>query len=228
MGQTLDEHALASLLAVALFALVWLGLAAQVRKIAGRQAHPPSFSLVLTAAHLGRFGGWALIGAAIFHVDPWTGGMLMVTRTPAVALVLVTLLQRRVLRPSPGELLRWLALPLGALLAAGLGLLAAPGSAAIAVGLQAFVAACFAAQGFYALPRQIVMAWHEPLGNLRWFQLSLLANYAGMLVYASFVREEGAQLLMRAAYGVVLVEQAVLVILIERGVRAHRRATTKR
>ena len=83
---------------------------------------------------------------------------------------------------------------------------------------------CFAVQALYGLPVQIAAARRKPLGNLRWFQLALLSNYAWMLVYAFFVQEQGVQFLMRAAYSVVFVEQALLVALIECGIRARRRS----
>ena len=177
---------------------------------------------MLNAAHVGRFAGWALLGAATWHVDPWTGVMLVATRVPAVALVLVTFLQRRVLRPSPGAVAAWLAptfLPVLGLCAA-LAWVAPP--PAVVRALQVFVAACFAVLVFYALPGQIAQAARQPLGNLRWFQLALLLNYGWMTVYSVWVRQEGVELLMRSAYLVVFVEQALLVWLIERGVRAHR------
>jgi len=221
---TLGSHALASLLAVALFALVWLGLATNIRKIAARTANPPSFSPLLNAAHLGRFAGWALLGAATFSVDPWTGAMLIATRTPAVGLVIVTFVQRRVLRPPARLLVRWLLPSLGGLLAACTALLVHTPPPPAVRALEGLVAACFAALACYALPLQIWEARRKPLGNLRWFQLALLANYACMLLYAFWVRDERVQLLMRAAYAVVFVEQLMLVLLIERAVRARRRA----
>lgn len=222
--QALGSQALASLLAVLLFALVWLGLATNIRKIAGRTANPPSFNPLLNAAHLGRFAGWVLLGAATFSVDPWTGAMLMATRTPAVGLVIVTFVQRRVLRPSPRLLARWLLPSLGGLLASCAALLFHEPSPLAVRALEGLVAGCFAVQAFYALPLQIWEARRKPLGNLRWFQLALLANYACMLLYAFWVRDARVQLLMRAAYGVVFLEQLLLVLQIERGVRARRRA----
>ncbi len=89
----------------------------------------------------------------------------------------------------------------------------------MAYSANAFVLLCFAVQVAYALPLQIAMAWHKPLGNLRWFQLALLVNYAFCLVYSHFVKDDLVQLVMRAAYGAVFVEQCVLVFLIERGIR---------
>ena len=88
--------------------------------------------------------------------------------------------------------------------------------------LRAYVVACFGVQVLIGLPGQIGLARHEPLGNLRWFQLALLVNYAWMLIYSSWVQDEGVALLMRTAYGIVMVEQAALVFFIERGIRAKR------
>jgi len=218
----IGSHALASLLALALFTLVWLGLVKNIRSIARRGRHPPSFHPVLNAAHLGRFAGWALLGAATFRADPWTGAMLIATRAPAVLLVIVTFLQRRVLRPSPGLLARWLLPTAAGLFAACAGLIAFPAPAAGVRALEGLVAVCFAVLALYALPLQLWHARRKPLGNLRWFQLALLANYGCMLFYALWVREERVQLLMRLAYGVVFVEQGLLVLLIERAVHARR------
>ena len=63
----------------------------------------------------------------------------------------------------------------------------------------------------------------KPLGNLRWFQLALLANYAYAFVYASFVLDPLVELVMRVAYGIALLEQAIFVALIECGIRRLRR-----
>ena len=223
-NQALGSHALASLLALLLFSLVWLGLATNIRKIAGRSANPPSFNPLLNAAHLGRFAGWALLGAATFASDPWTGAMLMATRGPAVGLVIVTFVQRSVLRPPPRLLARWLLPTLGGLVVACAALLVHSPPPAAVHALEALVASCFATQALYALPLQIWEARRKPLGNLRWFQLALLANYASMLIYAFWVQDQRVQVLMRVAYGVVFVEQLALVLQIERGVRARRRA----
>jgi hypothetical protein len=193
-----------------------------IRKIAGRTIHPPRFHPVLNAAHLGRFAGWALLGAATLQADPLTGLMLVVSRTPAVGLVLVTFLQRQTLRPSPGRLAAWLLPTLGPLVAACAALALVRPPPLLVGALQGFVAVCFAVLAGYGLPAQIAQAVRQPLGNLRWFQLALLVNYGWMLVYAFWVRQEGVQLLMRAAYAVVFVEQAMLVVLIERGIRARR------
>ncbi|HIG71357.1 MAG TPA: hypothetical protein EYG46_09475 [Myxococcales bacterium] len=40
-----------------MFTLVWIGLAASVRKISQRQHNAPSFNVLLNAAHKGRFAG---------------------------------------------------------------------------------------------------------------------------------------------------------------------------
>lgn len=220
------SHALATLLAVALFSLVWLGLGSNIRKIAGRTANPPSFNPLLNAAHLGRFAGWALLGAATFGADAWTGGMLIATRTPAVGLVVVTFLQRRVLRPSPRLLAGWLLPTLGGLVLVCAGLIRYPPSDWAVRALEWLVAGCFAAQVLYALPLQIWEARRKPLGNLRWFQLALLANYACMLLYTLWVREERVQLLMRVAYGAVFIEQLVFVLQIEHAM-GRRRASLR-
>jgi hypothetical protein len=150
--------------------------------------------------------------------------MLMLTRLPAVGLVGVTFLQRKTLRPSTGLLLRWLGPGLGGLaLACGWLALTPPPPLGYEI-LRAYVVACFGVQALIGLPGQIALARHKPLGNLRWFQVSLLVNYAWMLVYAFWVQDAGVALLMRVAYGVVLVEQAALVFYIERGIRAKRAA----
>ena len=219
----MEGHGSATFVAVALFVLVWLGLGTNIRKIARRSANPPSFHPVLNGAHIGRFAGWALLGAATLQVDPWTGGLLLGTRAPAVGLVLVTFLQRRTLRPSQGQLVAWLVPTLGSLVAVCAWLaLVPPPDPALRL-LQGFVLVCFAVQALYGLPVQIAAALRKPLGNLRWFQLALLANYGWMLIYAFWVQQAEVQLLMRAAYGVVFLEQALLVALIERGIRAKHR-----
>lgn len=224
---------------VAVFALVWAGLARNIVKIARRGKHPPSFHPFLGAAHLGRFAGWALVGAATLHADVVTGALLLVTRVPAVGLIAVTFLQRSECRPSGRRLLRWLAPSVGGLVAlcAAVAILQ-PTLVPMAIGggggvlppatwlqylLNAIVALCFAVQLAYGLPRQIADAVHKPLGNLRWFQLALLINYAYAFVYASFVVDPLVGMVMSLAYGVALAEQAVLVVLIERGVRRLRR-----
>jgi hypothetical protein len=234
----MDLHGLLTIAGFAVFGLVWAGLLTNILRIAARETNPPSFSLFLNGTHLGRFAGWALVGAAAFAVDPWTGVLLMTTRIPATLLLVVTFVQRRVLRP-PLALLARTVLPVAVAL---VGLCAAlalqptgdvvtlslagtplPPATPIAYALNGFVLLCFAVQVFIALPRQIRGAWDKPLGNLRWFQLGLLANYAFSLVYAGFVRDGLVQLAMRLAYGLVFVEQVALVFLIERGIRAYRR-----
>jgi hypothetical protein len=230
------EDGFQALLAVASFAvfgLVWLGLATNIAKIARRQRHPPSFNLLLNTAHLGRFAGWALVGAITFQSDPITGGLLLASRLPGVALVGVTLVQRSERRPGVGLLLRrvgvgvlllgmaclWLALaPAGAPMRLG----SLPPAAPLAYALHAFVLLCFGVQGLYALPRQIWEARAKPLGNLRWFQLALLANYLFTLVYSYWAREPLVAAVMQAAYGVIVIEQTALVLLIERGVARKR------
>jgi hypothetical protein len=235
----MDLHGLLSIAGFAVFGLVWAGLLTNILRIAGRQSNPPSFSLFLNGTHLGRFAGWALVGAAAFQVDPWTGALLMTTRIPGSLLVVVTFVQRKVLRPPPALLARTV-VPVGlALLALCAALVTLPPgekitlsfagtplppATPVAYALNGFVLLCFAVQVFIALPRQIHGAWHKPLGNLRWFQLGLLANYAFSLLYAGFVRDGLVQLAMRLAYGLVFVEQLALVFLIERGIRAYRRA----
>jgi hypothetical protein len=225
---------------VAIFCLVWAGLAINIAKIARRAKHPPSFHPLLGAAHIGRFAGWALVGAATLQEDLITGSLLLVTRVPAVGLVVVTFLQRSECRPSRSRILRWLVPSVGGLIvvctlvavvgaslpriAIGGAASALPPATLLQYGLNAIVALCFAVQLFYGLPLQIAEAVHKPLGNLRWFQLALLANYAYAFVYASFVLDPLVELVMHLAYGIALVEQAILVALIERGVRELRRS----
>ena len=64
-----------------------------------------------------------------------------------------------------------------------------------------------------------VKARRKPLGNLRWFQLSLLANYGYTLLYSFVVQDELIRSVMRGAYGLVFIEQAILVAMIERAIR---------
>jgi hypothetical protein len=234
-----DLQAFFALLGIGVFGLVWLGLGTNIRKISQRQQHPPSFSAVLNAAHLGRFAGWAVVGAATFSADFWTGLMLMVTRIPAVALVAVTFLQRRELRPSRTRVVRTL-VPLvgGLLLLCGWILLRVPDPTAVPViwGIElppstpvgyaanVFVLICFAIQIGYALPRQIWQARRKPLGNLRWFQLSMLANYGYTLLYSFVVHDELIRMVMRGAYSLVFIEQAILVVIIERAIRKRGQA----
>jgi len=225
---------------VVIFALVWAGLATNITKIARRAKHPPSFHPLLGAAHMGRFAGWALVGAATLHEDVLTGVLLLVTRVPAVGLVAVTFLQRSEYRPSAARVVRWLVPGVGGLLAACLlvatvapslpplalagAAVSLPPATLLEYVLNAIVALCFAVQLLYGMPLQIAQAVHKPLGNLRWFQLALLANYAYAFVYSAFVLDPLVELVMRLAYGVALLEQALLVALIERGVRQLRRS----
>jgi uncharacterized membrane protein len=90
--------------------------------------------------------------------------------------------------------------------------------------LNALVVVCFAVQLGYALPRQIAQAVAKPLGNLRWFQLGLLSNYAYTFAYASFVQDALVGVVMRYAYALVFAEQLVLVAIIESGIRRRRRS----
>ncbi len=233
----MEAQALLSALGVAVFGLVWGGLATNIVKLSRRRRNPPSFNLVLNGTHLGRFAGWALVGAATLGVDPWTGWLLLITRVPGVALVAVTFLQRRELRPSAGRLIRTLVPLVGGLGMACFGIAVVapaaavdpapgavlPAASPVAYAANLIVLLCFAVQVAYALPRQIAEAWRKPLGNLRWFQLALLVNYSFCLVYSFFVKDDLVQLVMRTAYGAVFVEQCVLVFLIERGVRARGR-----
>jgi hypothetical protein len=224
---------------VAIFGLVWAGLVTNIAKIARRGKHPPSFHPLLGAAHIGRFAGWALVGAATLPEDLFTGALLLVTRIPAVGLVTVTFLQRSECRPPWARIARWLLPSVGGLVAACLLVaivqpslprlamdgttLALPPATPLQYGLNAIVALCFAVQLFYGLPLQIAEAVRKPLGNLRWFQLALLANYAYAFVYASFVLDPLVELVMRVAYGIALLEQAIFVALIEWGIRRLRR-----
>lgn len=229
-----------ALVGVGVFALVWLGLAASIRKISRRQHHPPSFNIILNAAHMGRFAGWAVVGAVAMRGDFWTGFMLMTTRIPAVALVAVTFLQRRHLRPSLRQILTVVVPTVGVLLVlCGLVMLRDTGYAAVPVvfgvelpaatpveyAANLFVLACFAVQIVYALPTQIMEARVQPLGNLRWFQMSMLANYGFTLGYSFLVHDELIRMVMRSAYALVFVEQAVFVIMIERAIRARARTS---
>lgn len=241
MAEAFDLQAVFAIIGIAVFALVWIGLATSIRKISQREANPPSFNLVLNAAHLGRFAGWALVGAAALRVDFWTGLMLLVTRIPAVLLVAVTLLQRRELRPSAKSLFSTL-LPVGFGLIALCSFIAIRGSeptaVPIAFGIELpestpvqyatnlFVLACFAVQVSYALPQQILEAREKPLGNLRWFQMSLLANYGYTLMYSFLVQDALVQIVMRGAYSLVFIEQAILVVMIERAIARKNKLKT--
>lgn len=234
MSETFDLQPLFSLLGIAVFGLVWLGLATSIRKISRRQQHPPSFSVALNAAHLGRFAGWAVVGAAVLRADFWTGLLLMTTRIPAVALVAVTFLQRRELRPPRIRVVRTLVPIVGGLLVLCGFIVLRKADAVIApvlFGIQlppsppldyaanGFVLACFAIQVCYALPQQIWEARSKPLGNLRWFQLSLLVNYGYTLLYSFVVQDALVRVVMRGAYSLVFIQQAILVVMIERAIR---------
>ena len=228
-----DAQSLLATLCGASFVGVWLGLATQVRKIYARGARPPSFHPLLHALHAGRFAGWAWTGAAALATDPITGWLLLSTRLPGVALVALTFLQRR----TPRFTGRDAAVVIGVSIAVVSGIAvgvralndrmasdAMPGvGTALELTLSTFVLMCFAVQLFWALPLQIRAAWHQPLGNLRWFQVALLVSYGTTLLYSSVVRAEWVQSTMVGVYGLAFVEQAILVFLIERGVRAHRR-----
>jgi hypothetical protein len=236
--ESFDLKPLMAGVGVGVFCVVWRGGATSIRKIASRQHHPPSFNVILNAAHLGRFAGWAMVGAVVLRDDFWTGFMLMTTRIPAVALVAVTFLQRRDLRPSRARVIGTLT-PIVALLLLVCGLIPLadpvvvalpelwgieiPPATPISYAANGFVLSCFAIQILYALPQQIWDARDQPLGNLRWFQLSLLGNYGYTLLYASLVLDPLVRMVMRGAYGVVFIEQAILVIMIERAIRHRRR-----
>ena len=207
------------------FIAVWVGLATQVIKIARRGVRPPRFHPLLQALHGGRFAGWAWTGAAALAADPITAWLLIATRVPATGLVALTFLQRTTPRPSAG---RVAAAGGGSIaLVAGVAwVIAAIGDerldARIELALTVFVLTCFAAQLLWALPRQIAAARRQPLGNLRWFQLALLASYGTTLAYAFSVRAEWIQGIMLLVYGVAFVEQGMLVFFIERAMRAKR------
>lgn len=205
---------------------VWAGLATQIVKIARRGGRPPGFHPFLQALHGGRFAGWAWTGAAAFSSDPITAWLLLATRVPVVGLVAVTFLQRTAPRPSwrkivvaAGGAIVGVA---GIAWAIAKGMAAAPDATAnVELALSAFVLVCFAVQLLWALPQQILAARRQPLGNLRWFQLALLVSYGTTLLYAFSVRAEWIQSIMIGVYGLAFVEQAVLVVLIERGMRAR-------
>ncbi len=232
-----------AMLGVGVFALVWAGLATSIRKISQRQHNPPSFNVVLNGAHLGRFAAWALVGAAAIGSDFWTGFMLITTRIPAVALVAVTFLQRRELRPSRERITRTLTpLIVGLFLLCGLiaacdveptafpnkwGIEFPPGTP-VKYAANGLVVACFAVQILYALPRQLWEARKKPLGNLRWFQLSMLANYGYTLLYSFVVQDALVRVVMRSAYSLVFIEQALLVFLIERAIHRRNRGLKSR
>jgi len=238
LDDVLGRDGLLTIGGVIAFSGVWFGLARNIADIARRARNPPTFHPLLHSAHLGRFAGWAGVGAATLRNDPWTGLLLLSTRLPATALVAVTFLQRRECRPALSRVVATLApLLLGlSALCTGIywlegrlpvlrptGTLAfLPPATALQYALNGFVVACFAAQILYALPLQIRAALDKPLGNLRWFQLGLLFNYAYTLAYSARVEEALVGRVMAGAYGAALVEQAVLVLLIERGVRRHR------
>ena len=229
-----DPQPFLATLAGVSFVGVWVGLATQVRKIHARGARPPSFHPLLHALHAGRFAGWAWTGAAALGSDPVTGWLLLLTRLPAIALVALTFLQRRTPRFRLRDAAWVILVSVGAVAGISVWVLQVnrrlaeemmPGlQTGLEVALSTFVLMCFAAQLLWALPQQIRAAWRQPLGNLRWFQFALLVSYATTLVYASFVRAEWIQSTMVAVYGLAFVEQAILVFLIERGVRARERA----
>ncbi|MBW2725626.1 MAG: hypothetical protein JRE71_14685, partial [Deltaproteobacteria bacterium] len=146
----------------------------------------------------------------------------------------VTFLQRRELRPSRVRITRTLIPVVGGLvlLCTLIGLSDAdavtlpalwgieiPSGAPVSYAANGLVLACFSIQILYALPQQIWQAREKPLGNLRWFQLSMLANYAYTLLYSSLVLDPLVRLVMRGAYSLVLIEQAILVVMIERAIR---------
>jgi hypothetical protein len=211
---------------------VWAGLSTQIIKIARRGVQPPRFHPLLQSLHVGRFAGWAWTGAAAIPVDPITAGLLISTRLPAVALVAMTFLQRSTPRPAPARVA-----------AAVLGSLAFVGGVGFAVyavieqfpgysepiekALTAFVLTCFATQLLWALPQQILAARHQPLGNLRWFQMALASSYGMTFLYAFAVQAEWIQWIMIGVYGLAFVEQVLLVYFIERGVRAMRLAAAQ-
>jgi len=240
VNNTVDLQAALALIGVGVFGLVWLGLATSIRKIARRQHNPPSFNVVLNAAHLGRFAGWALVGAVALRADFWTGFMLITTRIPAAALVAITFLQRRTLRPprnqvvttaggtAVGLLLLCALITLRGAEASGVPVvfgIELPPATPIEYAANAFVLACFAVQIFYALPKQIWEARLQPLGNLRWFQMSLLGNYGFTLLYSFWVHDALIRVVMQTAYSLVFVEQALLVAMIERAIRARVKAS---
>lgn len=206
---------------------VWAGLATQILKIARRGVQPPRFHPLLQSLHLGRFAGWAWTGAAAVAVDPITAGLLISTRLPAVALVAMTFLQRSTPRPATGRVLTTVFASLGFVVGIGFAVFRAVDrypayTDAIEKGLSAFVLTCFAAQLLWALPRQIVSARRQPLGNLRWFQMALASSYGTTFLYAFAVRAEWIQWIMIGVYGIAFIEQALLVFFIERGIRARR------
>ena len=228
-----DAQSLLATLCGVSFVGVWLGLATQVRKIYARGAQPPSFHPLLHGLHAGRFAGWAWTGAAALGTDPITGWLLLTTRLPGVALVALTFLQRRTPRFNGRDAA--VVIGLSVALVSGIAIwvlrlnaqmtaAAMPGAGTgLELALSTFVLMCFAVQLLWALPQQIRAAWRRPLGNLRWFQAALLVSYATTLLYSSVVRAEWVQSTMVGVYGLAFVEQAILVFLIERGVRAHRR-----
>ena len=57
MNESPQLQALIALVGVGVFSLVWIGLAASVRKISQRQHNAPSFNVLLNAAHMSRFAG---------------------------------------------------------------------------------------------------------------------------------------------------------------------------
>jgi hypothetical protein len=240
LNESPQLQALLALVGVGVFSLVWIGLAASVRKISQRQHNAPSFNVLLNAAHMSRFAGWAVVGAVALRGDFWTGFMLITTRVPAVALVAITFLQRKHLRPSLLQVLS-VVLPTVGVLAFVCFLvtlrdteyaavpvvfgIALPAATPLEYAANLFVLACFAVQIFYALPQQIAEARVQPLGKLRWFQLSMLANYGFTLGYSFWVQDELIRVVMRSAYSLVFIEQAIFVALIERAIRARRRTT---
>jgi hypothetical protein len=222
-----NEQTLLAALSALAFAGVWGGLASQVVKIARRGRQPPRFGALLQALHAGRFASWAWSGAAVLGSDPITGWLLLGTRIPAVALVALTFVQRTTPRPSAWVIVRTAGVATAIVGAVALAIAASAtrwpeGSASIERALTVLVLVCFAVQLFWALPRQVLSAYRQPLGNLRWFQMALAVSYGTMFLYAFVVRADWIQRIMIGIYGLAFLEQVALVFLIERGIRSRR------
>lgn len=223
----MNEQTILAAASALAFAGVWAGLAAQVVKIARRGRQPPRFSRLLQSLHAGRFAGWAWSGAAVLGTDPVTGWLLLGTRIPAVALVALTFVQRTTPRPSTWVIVRTASVATAIVGAVAFAIAISTGrwpggSAAIERALTLLLLVCFAVQLLWALPRQVVSAHRQPLGNLRWFQMALAVSYGTMFLYAFVVRADWMQRIMIGIYGLAFLEQLALVFLIERGIRSRR------
>jgi hypothetical protein len=219
-----------ALLCGATFLLAPLGLVFQIKKIWQRGTPPTSVNRFPLLAHIARFSSWGMLGAISLDSDPAIGWMFIVTRIPAATLAAFSLLQITEPRPRVSSICWKIVFPIvGLLCVCGLCAAIPAGEvrATISISLKTIVAISFISLTLILVPRKILyILKHGSFGMLRLFELGILPNFLLTFVLGFMAKDRSLGVLMIACYGLAIIMQVVLVVLLERGRILFRREQT--